>query len=108
MVQADGKFKQRYATGATAFQSSPRVVDYQNQSTLDKLIAYQRWTGYYTGLTLNRWFASALQAMKVPPSEFERGGAKGYAHPYIDPSHTKFYVPQVLPSASEVLPLLKA
>lgn len=96
------------AGGAAGFLKTGVYADYRNLSNLGKIIEHQKWWGYYTGLTLNRWFATALQAMRIPPSEFERGGARGYAHPFIAPDHVKFFVPGVLSSASEVLPLLKA
>ena len=35
------------------------------------------------GMLYSQWLATVLQAMGVPPSEFERWGTKGYGYPYI-------------------------
>jgi hypothetical protein len=35
------------------------------------------------GLLYSQWLATVLQAMGVPPSEYERWGSKGYGYPYI-------------------------
>lgn len=59
----------------------------------------------YTGLTHRRWLATILQAMGMPPSEFETGGVKGYGTTFVDPNQSGRYD---LSKDSEVLPFLKA
>ena len=48
------------------------------------------------GLLYNQWLATVLQAMNVPPSEFERWGYTGYGYPYVSketwtPPYAKHY-----------------
>ena len=68
------------------------------------------------GLLYNQWLATALQAMRVPPSEFERWGHKGYGVPFITkdswtPPFGKHYgdtSSRYFQMASDFLPFLKA
>lgn len=59
----------------------------------------------YTGLTHRRWLATILQAMGVPPAEFEKGGARGYGTTFVDANQSAFYD---LSKDSDLLPFLKA
>ncbi len=68
------------------------------------------------GLLYSQWLATVLQAMRVPPSEFERWGGKGYGYPFITqdtwtPPFAKHYVDtssRYFQMASDYLPFLKA
>ena len=68
------------------------------------------------GLLYNQWLATVLQAMHVPPSEFERWGHKGYGVPYMTkeswtPPYAKHYgdtSSRYFQMASDFLPFLKA
>ncbi len=68
------------------------------------------------GLLYNQWLGTVLQAMHVPPSEFERWGYKGYGYPYITkeswtPPFAKHYgdtSSRYFQMASDYLPLIKA
>ncbi len=68
------------------------------------------------GLLYNQWLATVLQAMGVPPAEFERWGHKGYGVPYITkdswtPPFAKHYgdtSSRYFQMASDYLPFLKA
>jgi Protein of unknown function (DUF1552) len=70
----------------------------------------------YLGLLYNQWLATVLQAMGVPPSDFERWGHKGYGVPYISteswtPPYKKHYgdtSSRYFTMASDPLPLIKA
>jgi len=70
----------------------------------------------YLGLLYNQWLATVLQAMGVPPSDFERWGHKGYGVPYISteswtPPYKKHYTDtssRYFTMASDPLPLIKA
>jgi hypothetical protein len=70
----------------------------------------------YLGLLYNQWLATVLQAMGVPPSDFERWNHKGYGVPFISkeswtPPYAKHYgdtSSKYFNMASDVLPLLKA
>src|SRR3954471_4064191 len=68
------------------------------------------------GLLYSQWLATVLQAMGVPPGEFERWGSKGYGYPYITkeswtPPFAKHYgdtSSRYFTGASTPLPFLKA
>jgi len=68
------------------------------------------------GLLYSQWLATVLQAMGVPPSEYERWGYKGYGYPYITketwtPPFEKHYgdtSSRYFQMASDYLPFLKA
>lgn len=67
------------------------------------------------GLLYNQWLATALQAMRVPPVEFERWGNKGYGVPFLTkeswtPPYAKHYgdtSSRYFQMASDTLPFLK-
>ena len=66
-----------------------------------------------TGVPYRQWLGTALQAMGVPRSEYEREGEfGGYGDPYMEGD--EYYpfpmqiVPQVNSLAGEVLPFLQA
>jgi hypothetical protein len=68
------------------------------------------------GVLYSQWLATVLQAMRVPPSEFERWGYKGYGLPFITkdswtPTFGKHYgdtSSRYFQQASDWLPFLKA
>ncbi len=70
----------------------------------------------YLGLLYNQWLATVLQAMGVPPSDFERWEHKGYGVPYVSteswtPPYAKHYgdtSSRYFSSASTPLPLITA
>jgi hypothetical protein len=67
------------------------------------------------GLLYSQWLATVLQAMGVPPAEFERWGHKGYGVPFITketwtPPFAKHYgntTSRYFTMASDFLPFLK-
>jgi Protein of unknown function (DUF1552) len=68
------------------------------------------------GLLYSQWLATVLQSMRVPPSEFERWGYKGYGLPFVTketwtPPYAKHYgdtSSRYFQMASDYLPFLKA
>lgn len=70
----------------------------------------------YLGLLYNQWLATVLQAMGVPPSDFERWDHKGYGVPFISkeswtPPYAKHYgdtSSRYFQMASDPLPFIKA
>jgi hypothetical protein len=70
----------------------------------------------YLGLLYNQFLATVLQAMGVPPSEFERWDHKGYGVPFISkeswtPPYAKHYgdtSSKYFTMASDILPFLEA
>jgi hypothetical protein len=65
-----------------------------------------RWTEY-GGLTYNRWLATALQAMGLPPAEYERSGVRGYGNPFVAAEFSRAYHPGVLSTAGDPLPIIR-
>jgi Protein of unknown function (DUF1552) len=68
------------------------------------------WEDLSVGVLYNRWLATALQAVGVPPSEFERNGKRGYGQTYTDTYYGKqdYWPARLFNDASSVLPFLKA
>jgi hypothetical protein len=92
--------------GAAGFLKTGMFIDYRNLAK-GKLTVFGE-SYEFTGLTYGRWLSTALQAMRVPRTEFERPGKPGYANPFVSPNFKPTYVAGVLDSAGEVAPLLKA
>jgi hypothetical protein len=102
--------------GAAGFFKTGQLCDYRRignaNSTFDPMAGGKQ----YLGLLYNQWLATVLQAMHVPPSDFERWGHKGYGVPFISkeswtPPYAKHYgdtSSRYFTSASDVLPFLKA
>jgi Protein of unknown function (DUF1552) len=61
--------------------------------------------GRYSGITYNRWLATALQAMGVPNNEWETPGQPGYGSTYRDAGAFR-YVTGVLENASKPMPII--
>jgi hypothetical protein len=71
----------------------------------------------YAGVTYNQFLATVLQAMGLPPAEFERWGHKGYGYPLVTPPdigilpfarHYQNTSSRYFQIASDVLPFLRA
>jgi hypothetical protein len=102
------------AGSAAGFLKTGSVIDYRNR----EFQMPQGWTmppQYGTirpGVLYNQYLATVLQAMGVPPSEFERSGLKGYGSQYLNPDWgaeaKRQYPDRLRTDASNVLPFLKA
>lgn len=105
------------AGSAAGFFRTGLSVDYRRVGNADsKFQPLLDADATYAGMLYNQFLASVLQAMGMPPSEFERWGHKGYgltlvekagvslpfAEHYQDSSSRYFQI------ASDVLPFLKA
>jgi hypothetical protein len=70
----------------------------------------------YAGVLYNQFLATVLQAMGMPPSEFERWGHKGYGLPLVEragvslpfATHYQDSASRYFQMASDLLPFLKA
>jgi hypothetical protein len=62
----------------------------------------------FAGLTHQRWLATVLQAMGIPKSEWEVPGRPGYGANFIGSSFKGLHLPEVIATASEVPPMLRA
>jgi hypothetical protein len=101
---------------AAGFFKTGQLCDYRRignaNSTFDPMAGGKQ----YLGLLYNQWLATVLQAMHVPPGDFERWGHKGYGVPFISkeswtPPYAKHYgdtSSRYFATASDVLPFLKA
>jgi len=101
---------------AAGYFKTGLLADYRRignpSSTYDPMAGNKQ----YLGLLYNQWLATVLQAMGVPPSDFERWGHKGYGVPYIStetwtPPYKKHYTDtssRYFTMASDPLPLIKA
>lgn len=102
------------AGSAAGFFKTGSVIDYRNRE-------FQMPNGWSMppqvgsirpGVLYNQWLANVLQSMRVPPSEFERSGMKGYGSQYLNPDWgaeaKRQYPDRLRADASNILPFLKA
>jgi hypothetical protein len=94
------------AGSAGGFFTTGQYVDYRNRNNTVLVEDYyeNEQQEIRPGLLYNQWLATMLQAMRVPPSEFEQNGEPGYGPTYR--SNTSAWSNAVLSDASEVLPLI--
>jgi hypothetical protein len=93
--------------GAAGALRTGLYVDYRNQTPAGRLVYYGK-SNDFTGLTYGRWLGTVLQLLGLPRAEYERNGARGYGNPYVSAEYMKAYLPGVLASAGDPLPLLGA
>lgn len=106
------------AGSAAGFLKTGLYIDYRNRGNRSLAQHNRIWTSeLYPGLLYSQWLGTVLQAMGVPPSEFERDGKKGYGDTYIEPDPhggtrtgrgRDAWPDRLRADASNVLPLLKA
>jgi hypothetical protein len=102
--------------GAAGYLNTGLLCDYRR--TTDKSSEYDPGAGgkQVLGVLYAQWLATVLQAMGVPPSEFERWDHKGYGVPYLGtvdwgPPFKSHYTSTTSPyftDASNILPFLGA
>jgi hypothetical protein len=101
---------------AAGFLKTGLFVDYRRVGNPDSTFDPMAGGKQALGLLYNQWLATVLQAMGVPPTDFERWGHKGYGVPFISkeswtPPYAKHYgdtSSRYFGVASDVLPFLKA
>ena len=101
---------------AAGFFKTGQLVDYRKVGAPDSSSDPDAGNVQYMGVLYNQWLATVLQAMGLPPSEFERWGHKGYGVPYVsaagnDPPFGEHYgntSSRYFSMASGVLPFLRA
>lgn len=101
------------AGSAAGYFRTGNYVDYRNRDNLNMVgEGSEAHRDQRPGILYTGWLASVLQAMNVPPSEFERAGEKGYGSPYRDDyfgsGGTESWPERLFDAASDVVPLLKA
>jgi hypothetical protein len=98
---------------AAGFFRTGLYVDYRRIQSASSVTPAAGGTQYH-GLLYSQWLATVLQAMRVPPAEFERWGHKGYGVPFVTEdagSYRRHYVntdSRYFQTASDVLPLIGA
>jgi hypothetical protein len=99
------------AGSAAGWFKTGQYIDYRNRANT-YLLDTPNWPGnYYPGVLYSQWHANVLQAMGVPPSEYELNGVKGYGNPYNDhrlKNQDKLWPSRLNDDASKILPFLKA
>jgi len=93
------------AGGAAGYLKTGNYVDYRAVNS------NRKWRDQFAGILYNQWLATVLQAMGVPPSEFESGGLKGYGSQYSDNAYgdpKTMWPDRLRTDASKIVPFLKA
>ena len=98
------------AGSANGYLKTGAYLDYRNKAAPSLGHAGEMpWEDLQVGILYNRWLATVLQAMGVPPSEFERNGKRGYGSTFTETYYGKGLWPQRLfDDASSIMPLMKA
>ncbi len=97
------------AGSAAGFFKTGNYADYRNLGTVMDDGGYEGSVEVtHAGLSHNQWLGSALQAMGVPPSEFEQDGVGGYGYHYVGKDQASKYSSKVFESMSDIMPFLKA
>ena len=69
--------------GAAGYLKTGQFLDYRRKDNPGSKYDPGAGNPQYLGLLYNQWLATVLQAMRVPASEFERWGHKGYGVPFL-------------------------
>jgi hypothetical protein len=101
---------------AAGYFRTGQFIDYRRSDDPGSMFDPGAGGQQYMGVLYSQWLGTALQAMGVPPSEFERWGHKGYGVPFLTaegwtPKFVQHYgstTSRYFQAASDVLPLLKA
>jgi hypothetical protein len=102
--------------GAAGRMKTGMLVDYRRMGNSASQFDPGAGGKQTLGMLYGQWLATVLQAMGVPPNEYERWGSKGYGYPYITkeswtPPFAKHYgdtSSRYFQAASDWLPFLKA
>jgi hypothetical protein len=92
------------AGSAAGFLATGNYVDYRRIGT-------DKWNSLYPGILYNQWLGTVLQAMRLPPSEYERAGEHGYGSLYYDNVYgtgNKLWPDRLRSDAGQIVPFLKA
>ncbi len=69
--------------GAAGYFKTGQLVDFRRFNNPGSAFDPGAGGMQYMGLLYSQWLATVLQAMGLPPAEFERWGHKGYGVPFI-------------------------
>jgi hypothetical protein len=97
------------AGSANGFLKTGLAIDYRNTAVASyKMSIFGRYDTDFLGLGQRQWLATALLAMGVPKSEWEKAGVPGYGDGFAHASYKSTVRPEILSRASDVVPLLQA
>jgi hypothetical protein len=98
------------AGSAGGFLNTGNYCDYRNPALIVDGGEQGNSIKIFGGLLWQQWLGTALQAMGLDRSDYEKNGLRGYptATKFIDPSMAKAYTDDVWNAAGDVLPFLKA
>jgi Protein of unknown function (DUF1552) len=91
------------AGSANGFFKTGLFVDYRSTKKMKMFGSYQQ---QMLGLMHRQWLATALQAMGVPPSEFEKNGKAGYGDPLMSADFLAAVPAQIHQNASQPVPII--
>lgn len=95
---------------AGGFLNTGLYMDYRRRTDAGMLMSWGDRVGY-SGLLYNQWLATALQAMGLPPSDWQsirHNAPTGYGISNTSADYAAVQVPGVEANASEVLPGLRS
>jgi hypothetical protein len=98
------------AGSAGGFLSTGNYVDYRNPAFVVDPGQVGNTVKIVAGLLWQQWLGTALQAMGLSPSDYEKNGLGGYpgATKFVGSGYAKLYPDDVWNVATQVLPYLKA
>jgi len=91
------------AGSANGFFKTGMFVDYRSTRKMKMFGTPQQQN---LGLMHRQWLATALQAMGVPPSEFEKNGKPGYGDPLMSGNFVAAVPAQIHQNASKPVPVI--
>ncbi len=91
------------AGSAHGFFKTGLFVDYRSTKKMKMFGSYQQ---QMLGLMHRQWLATALQAMGVPPSEFEKNSKAGYGDPLMSADYVAAVPAPIHQNASQPVPVL--
>jgi hypothetical protein len=102
--------------GAGGFLKTGQLIDYRRTTSNGSEWDPGAGGKQVLGLLYSQWLGTVLQAMGVPPTEYERWGHKGYGVPYVGQvdwgppfnSHYGDTSSRYFTDASNILPFLQA
>ncbi len=92
---------------AGGFFKTGQFVDFRNLVAKAHLDIFGKQK-QFTGLWIRQWLANALQAMGIPPQDFEKGGKTGYGDAKWAAAYDKAVHANVINRASELIPIITA
>ncbi len=88
--------------GAGGYFKTGQFVDFRSQTP-------PLFAGVHCGIGIRQWLAAVLQAMGIPPEEFESKGKTGYGDAmFYQPEYVKAVHPDIINRASDPLPVITA